>query len=135
MMQTQVFIRVLPKFVMALITTVRDKLMKDSHRLLITVMQIVMVTAILYKQLLLNVLHLGYVTDNTDCNDANASVHPGATEICDGIDNNCEGQIDEGFPSVTYYRDADSDGYGNPLQTTTAKCSAPRLCNRQHGLQ
>ncbi|MCY7408755.1 MAG: T9SS type A sorting domain-containing protein, partial [Chitinophagales bacterium] len=38
----------------------------------------------------------GYVTDSNDCNDANASVHPGAIEVCsNGIDDNCDGQIDE----------------------------------------
>ncbi|MES1217276.1 MAG: MopE-related protein, partial [Bacteroidota bacterium] len=67
----------------------------------------------------------GYVTNNTDCNDADATIHPGAAEICDGKDNNCNGTIDEGFPSVTYYRDADGDGYGNAAITTTAKCAIP----------
>lgn len=37
----------------------------------------------------------GYVTDNTDCDDSNANVHPGAIEVCtDGKDNDCDGYTD-----------------------------------------
>ena len=65
----------------------------------------------------------GYLANNTDCNDASLSVHPGAPEVCNGVDDNCNGSIDEGV-TITYYRDADADGYGNPAVITQA-CSAP----------
>lgn len=66
----------------------------------------------------------GYVINQTDCDDADPTVHPGATEICDGKDNNCDGQVDEGITKTTYYRDADGDGYGNALVSVNA-CSKP----------
>jgi len=48
-----------------------------------------------------------------DCDDGDAQIHPGKEETCDGIDNNCDGQIDEGT-TRTFYTDADGDGFGSP---------------------
>ncbi|HET9433093.1 MAG TPA: MopE-related protein, partial [Chitinophagaceae bacterium] len=50
----------------------------------------------------------GYVSNNSDCDDDNSSIHPGATEICgNGIDDDCNGQTDETCGSP----DNDGDGY------------------------
>ena len=55
----------------------------------------------------------GYVTDLTDCNDEEGSIYPTATEICDGVDNDCDGAVDENLYQL-WYQDHDGDGYGNP---------------------
>jgi len=65
----------------------------------------------------------GYVSNNTDCNDASVSVHPGATEVCNNVDDDCDASIDEGV-TTTFFRDQDGDGYGSSSITTQA-CSAP----------
>ncbi len=66
---------------------------------------------------------LGYVSDNTDCDDGDAAINPGTAEVCNLVDDNCNAQIDEGVLN-TYYGDADSDLYGNVLVTNQA-CTQP----------
>jgi hypothetical protein len=52
------------------------------------------------------------VTVGGDCDDADSTVYPGAMELCDGIDNNCNSSIDEGLIFNTYFVDADNDFFG-----------------------
>jgi hypothetical protein len=65
----------------------------------------------------------GKVTNNGDCDDSNPAINPGATEVCNGIDDDCDGSADEGLPFLTYYTDADGDGYGSASATGTSSCS------------
>jgi hypothetical protein len=72
----------------------------------------------------------GFIGKGGDCDDAAAGRHPGAAEICDHVDDNCDGTIDDADPQVdvsdgaTYYRDADGDGFGDASQFRHA-CAAP----------
>lgn len=56
----------------------------------------------------------GQADNNIDCNDNDALVFPGALEVCDNVDNNCDGGIDEDLNPLDYYLDADGDGFGDP---------------------
>lgn len=66
----------------------------------------------------------GYVANNTDCDDADINVYPGAPEICDGKDNNCNGSIDENLQTTLWYADKDGDGFGDPNDSLES-CSQP----------
>lgn len=54
----------------------------------------------------------GYVTNDADCDDGSAMVSPDQAELCNGVDDNCDGRVDEGV-STLFYLDADDDGYGD----------------------
>ncbi len=66
----------------------------------------------------------GYAT-GVDCDDTDGLINPGAVELCDGVDNDCSGVVDDDADDAeTFYADADSDGYGDPAAAVVA-CAAP----------
>lgn len=65
----------------------------------------------------------GYAPKSGDCNDNNANIYPGAIEICNDGDDNCNGFNDEGVQKPTFFKDNDMDGYGGV--SSTLACSAP----------
>ena len=73
----------------------------------------------------------GYVVNTQDCDDSNGSINPAATEACDSIDNDCDGDIDDDDSNVdtsiggtTFYADVDGDSYGD-LASTSLSCALP----------
>jgi hypothetical protein len=69
-------------------------------------------------------LEEGFARVADDCDDTEADVSPTSLEICDGNDNDCDGEIDDGLRQLTFYKDKDADGYGN-LDRKRQACSAP----------
>ncbi len=66
----------------------------------------------------------GYVTEPGDCDDTDAEVFPGAPESCDGKDNNCNNEVDDGLTFQDYYLDEDGDGFGQD-DNTVSDCRQP----------
>ncbi len=73
-------------------------------------------------------MEAGYVLDNSDCNDNDITINPSATEVCNSIDDNCNGFTDSDDPEVqgapTWYADLDNDGFGSGA-TSVIACYQP----------
>ena len=66
----------------------------------------------------------GEVDNRLDCNDADPLIYPGAEEACNAVDDNCNGELDEGHPTETYFLDIDGDGFGS-LFPAVNTCGGP----------
>ena len=71
----------------------------------------------------------GYASTADDCNDSDDEINPAADEICDELDNDCDGDIDDDDSlvvdeedGVVFFEDADGDGYGVVSETTALGC-------------
>lgn len=63
----------------------------------------------------------------TDCDDGHPDVHPTQAEVCNGIDDNCDGVADEGLAIVGFFPDCDGDDYGAIGRPPLMRCGAPTL--------
>ena len=79
---------------------------------------------------------IGYVQNTNDCNDIDASIYPGASEYCDGIDQDCDGdtQDADSVDALTWYTDADGDGFGDVAATVFDCLQTEWNCGRCHRL-
>ena len=73
----------------------------------------------------------GYLRADGDCDDYQAATYPGAPEVCDGLNNDCDGWTDEGVQRRWYPVEKDSDGcrvvpmWGDPVPGTILRCAQP----------
>jgi len=71
-----------------------------------------------------------FIEDDTDCDDTDEAVNPGADEVCNDLDDDCDGAIDDDdsdldtSTATTWYDDTDGDGFGDATASTTS-CVAP----------
>ncbi len=83
-----------------------------------------------YAQLLRCEQPVGTVLQPGDCDDTNPDIFPMAPEVCNGVDDDCDGLFDSDDPQVDlsterqWYADADGDGFGDPSDSRIS-CSQP----------
>ncbi|MCS6917233.1 MAG: MopE-related protein [Chitinophagales bacterium] len=116
-----------------LLTVPGVKVYKDTSRLSISIVQAAQVNFYqdndgdgfgnIFMRIKATNQPAGYVADSSDCNDNNALIYPSAPEWCNGMDDNCNGIIDEGVQQ-RFYADADGDGFGN-LSVRIWSCAPP----------
>ena len=72
----------------------------------------------------------GYVVNSEDCDDNSNMVFPNATEYCNGLDDDCDGSLDEedAVDKSEWFEDVDGDGFGNGGVNQFA-------CNQPNGFQ
>ena len=68
----------------------------------------------------------GFTKEEGDCDDGDSDVNPDAEELCNGLDDDCDGELDEddAADATTWYTDGDGDGYGDDT-TAVVACDAP----------
>ncbi len=68
----------------------------------------------------------GHVSDDTDCDDGEGAINPAANEYCDGVDNDCNGTVDDDYAldTIDQYQDIDGDGYGGAFSASTCEIAS-----------
>ncbi|MCB9679124.1 MAG: putative metal-binding motif-containing protein [Alphaproteobacteria bacterium] len=67
----------------------------------------------------------GAIAIGGDCDDGDPGVSPAGVEACNGLDDDCSGAIDDGFPTVPHWPDYDGDGFGDPAGPVLDACAPP----------
>ncbi len=74
-----------------------------------------------------------YVADSNDCDDSDPGIHPGADEICNGLDDDCDTEVDEDpVDGGTFYADLDGDGAGDPQSSLVACSMEPGMADNDY---
>ena len=67
----------------------------------------------------------GFVADAGDCNDFNPAIFPGAPELCNEVDDDCNGPADDGLETQSVYKDNDGDGFAAASAVVQLTCDVP----------
>jgi hypothetical protein len=68
---------------------------------------------------------LSVAAGGPDCNDLDPGINPDAVETCDGVDEDCNGTVDDPAEPIVWYADSDADGFGDVNAPLLAGCATP----------